>query len=73
MKGEPSIRVTKRELAYIKLAVRGYSNTEIASRIGVSSGNVVSNCMNRIRVKFQYRSLRQMWFELGRQWQEPNG
>ncbi len=59
--------LTKRDLAYLKLAIQGRTNNEIAERMNVSDGRVVTNTYSRIMKTLGYQTLRQMWFELGRQ------
>ncbi len=58
--------LTKRDLTYLALAAKGYTNKEVAEKMGVSSDVVVSNTYRRIMKTLGHRNLRQMWFELGK-------
>lgn len=58
--------LTTRDLAYLKWAAKGLTNDEIAEKMGVSSGKTVANTYSRIMKTLGYRTLRQMYFGLGK-------
>lgn len=58
--------LTGRDLTYLKWATKGLTNKEVAEKMNVASDVVVSNTYRRIMKTLGHRTLRQMWFELGR-------
>lgn len=60
-------KFTRRELVYLRMAIRGDTNAEIARRMGVAGDAVVANVFTRMKKRLGYQTLRQMYFALGKE------